>query len=134
MTPCLARPPRVADRYPMTDADPSSRRRPAAWAVALAFTLVYLSWGTTFLAIREGVKAFPPALFGGVRIFTAGLVLLGYQFLRRQPLRLPLRDLLWLGLVGLFMFVGGNGMITVAEESVESGFASVLVATTPLWI
>jgi drug/metabolite transporter (DMT)-like permease len=118
----------------MTHADPSSLRRPAAWAVALAFTLVYLSWGTTFLAIREGVKAFPPALFGGVRIFTAGLVLLGYQLLRRQPLRLPVRDLLWLGLVGLCMFVGGNGLITVAEESVESGFASVLVATTPLWI
>src|SRR5262249_23305605 len=98
MTPCLARPPRVADRYPMTDADPSAPPRPAAWAVAPASPLVSLSWATPFLAIRGGVRASPPALFGGVRIFTAGLVLLGYQFLRRQPLRLPLRDLLWLGL------------------------------------
>ncbi len=109
-------------------------RRPPAWLVALAFALVYVSWGTTYLAIREGVQAFPPALFGGVRITLAGLVLLGYQVVRRQPLRLPPRDVLWLGLVSLFMFVGGNGLITLAEKSVASGFASVLAATTPLWI
>jgi drug/metabolite transporter (DMT)-like permease len=104
------------------------------WALVLAFGLVYLSWGTTYLAIREGVKDLPPALFGGVRITSAGLLLFSYLALRRQPLRLPPRDLLWLALVSLLLFVGGNGLITWGEMTVESGTASVLAATTPLWL
>jgi drug/metabolite transporter (DMT)-like permease len=109
-------------------------RRPPTWTLVLAFGLVYLSWGTTYLAIREGVKDLPPALFGGVRITTAGLLLFGFLALRRQPLRLPRRDLLRTALVSLLLFVGGNGLITWGEMTVESGAASVLAATTPLWL
>jgi drug/metabolite transporter (DMT)-like permease len=109
-------------------------RPPARWSVVLAFLLVYLSWGTTFLAIKKGVEVFPPALFGGTRVALAGLILLGYLTVRRQPLRMPVRDFLWTALVGMLMFVGGNGLITVGEKFVASGVASVLVATTPLWM
>jgi drug/metabolite transporter (DMT)-like permease len=109
-------------------------RRPPTWALVLAFGLVYLSWGTTYLAIREGVKDLPPALFGGVRITTAGLLLFAFLALRRQPLRLPRRDLLWVALAGVLLFLGGNGLITWGEMTVESGAASVLAATTPLWL
>src|SRR4051794_35266913 len=58
--------------------DPS--QRPATWAVVLAFVIIYLSWGTTFLAIREGVhnQRLPPALFGGTRVALAGLILLAF--------------------------------------------------------
>jgi drug/metabolite transporter (DMT)-like permease len=107
---------------------------PARWSIVLAFSLVYLSWGTTYLAIKKGVEVFPPALFGGARIALAGLLLLGYLAVRRQPLRMPLWDFLWTALVGVLLFVGGNGLITVGEKSVASGVASVLVATTPLWM
>src|SRR5262245_2797136 len=113
-------------------AKPSSPHRPAASAVALAFALLYLSWGTTYLAIKEGVRDLPPALFGGVRVCLAGVLLAAYPALRGEPLRLPRRELLWTGLGGLLLFVGGNGMITAAEKTVPSGVASVLVATTPL--
>lgn len=114
-------------------ADPSSRR-PSAWALVLAFALVYLSWGTTYLAIKEGVKTLPPALFGGTRIGLAGLVLLAYLALRGEKLTLRGRDLFWTAVGGMILFIGGNGLITVAEKTVPSGVASVLVATTPLWM
>jgi drug/metabolite transporter (DMT)-like permease len=111
------------------------RQPPARWAVVLAFTLVYLSWGTTYLAIKKGVEAFPPGLFGGARIGLAGLVLLGYLAVRGQPLRMPAGDFLWTALTGVLLFVGGNGLIMFGEKiSVSSGVASVLVATTPLWM
>jgi drug/metabolite transporter (DMT)-like permease len=114
--------------------DSSRPRRPPTWTLVLAFVLVYLSWGTTYLAIREGVRDLPPALFGGVRITTAGLILFAFLALRRKPLRLPRRDLLGTALVSLLLFVGGNGLITLGEMTVESGAASVLAATTPLWL
>jgi drug/metabolite transporter (DMT)-like permease len=117
--------------------DPGSdppRRRPAAWTLALAFGLVYMSWGTTFLAIKAGVRTLPPALFGGTRVAAAGLLLLGYLVLRREPLRLSRRDFLVTAAAGLLLFVGGNGLINVAEKTVDSGVASVLVATTPVLI
>jgi drug/metabolite transporter (DMT)-like permease len=118
----------------MTQTAAAPERRPAAWALALAFAVVYLVWGTTYFAIREGVRTLPPALFGGVRIASAGLLLFAYLRLRGQPLRLPRRDFLVAAIVGGLLFVGGNGLVTYAEVTTDSGVTSVLVATTPLWI
>lgn len=111
----------------------ASARAPA-WAVSLAFALLYLSWGTTYLAIRVGVETLPPALFGGTRVLLAGLILLGYLGLRGQSLRLPRQDLLGAALVGGIFFMGGNYLITLGEKEVPSGVASLLTATTTLWI
>jgi drug/metabolite transporter (DMT)-like permease len=113
--------------------DPAAPSRATPGRLALAFALVYLSWGTTYLAIQEGMKTLPPGLFGGVRITCAGLVLMAFLKLRGQSLALPGRELAWAAGVGLFLFVGGNGLINAAEKTVPSGVASVLVATTPLW-
>jgi drug/metabolite transporter (DMT)-like permease len=121
----------------MTATDPlPARPRPATWAIVIAFALIYTSWGTTYLAIKKGVKdeQLPPALFGGVRVCLAGLLLLGYLAARGQSVRLPRRDLASVALVGCVLFVGGNGLITAAERTVPSGVAAVLAATTPLWI
>jgi drug/metabolite transporter (DMT)-like permease len=110
--------------------------RPPAWAVVLAFGLVYLTWGTTFLAIHAGAREFPPGLFGGLRIAVAGLLLLAWLALRRRPLRLSPRE--WAGAVfsGACFFVGGNGLVTVglSDPDMETGSAALLVATTPLWM
>jgi drug/metabolite transporter (DMT)-like permease len=102
----------------------------------LAFTLVFLSWGTTFLAIKRGVQDehLPPALFGGVRVCLAGVLLLTYLALRGERLRLPQRDLAGITLGGLLLFVGGNGLLTLGETTLPSGLAAVLGATTPLWM
>lgn len=107
---------------------------PPKWALGLAFLLIYLAWGTTYLAIRKGVEAFPPILFGGIRITVAGVLLLLYLKLRGHSLRIGRTDFLWTAIVGILLFVGGNGLISMGEKYVDSGVASVMVATTPLWI
>jgi drug/metabolite transporter (DMT)-like permease len=120
---------------PLMDSIPSTRR-PAAWTVAVAFALLYLSWGTTFFAIREGVHTYllPPALFGGVRVSLAGWLLLGYLWLRGKQLRMPMGEFIWVVVAGLLLFVGGNGLLNVAMETVPSGVGSLLGATTPIWM
>ena len=107
---------------------------PVRWKTILAFALVYISWGTTYLAIGKGVEVFPPALFGGARLATAGLIILAYIAVSRRSLRMPWRHLAWTGLIGALLFVGGNGLLTVGEMFVPSGVASVLVAVTPMFI
>jgi drug/metabolite transporter (DMT)-like permease len=120
----------------MSPAFPAHHRRPAAWAVWLAFTVLCLCWGTTFLAIREGVRYLPPALFGGTRVAAGGLVLLLYLVRRGERLRLPVREFLATALLSVVLFVGGNGLITMGlgEKTMESGAAAVLGTTTPLWM
>src|SRR5262249_47702025 len=116
--------------------NPTPHRCPPRWAIWLAFTLIYLSWGTTYLAIREGVhtQRLPPALFAGVRVALAGLILLTYLPVRGQPLRMPRPGFAWVFLAGIIMFIGGNGLMTAAEKTVPSNVAAVIAATTPLWI
>lgn len=118
----------------MDSATDGPNRTPSQLALAVAFALIYLSWGTTYLAIRVGVQSFPPALFGGTRISLAGILLLSFLALRGERLRIPASEIIWLFLVSMLLFVGGNGLITWAEKTVPSGIASVLVATTPLFV
>ena len=93
--------------------------RPSVWALVLGFGIIYLSWGTTYLAIRKGVEEFPPALFGGIRYTLAGSLLLAFLWLRRVPLAVPRRDLAWLAVVSALLFVCGNGLITLAGTGSE---------------
>ncbi len=113
---------------------PSSPPHPSPWRVTLALGLLYVSWGTTYLATGEGVKTLPPFLFGGTRLLLAGLVLLGFLKLTGRRATMTGRDFGWTWLVAVCMFVGGNGLVNVAQQTVPSGITSVLVATTPLWM
>src|SRR5262245_38967343 len=108
----------------MTPASPPDR--PPRWGIPLAFSLVYLSWGTTYIAIRVGVHYLPAALFGGTRIGAAGLVLLAFLGWRGENLRLPTREFLWAALLGCIFFVGGNYFVTLGEKHVASGIAAIL--------
>lgn len=108
--------------------------KPPVWRVLLALGAVYLSWGTTFLAIKEGVKTLPPCLFSGTRIVSAGLVLFAFVLCSGRPGRLPRREIFRTWLHSLLLFVGGNGLITIGQKTVPSSEASILVATVPLWI
>src|SRR5262245_50405875 len=111
-------------------------KEPPTWGILLAFAIIYFCWGTTYLAIRVGVhdENLPPALFGGTRILIAGLLLFAYQVCRGQSLRMPRRELLAIFGVSWLLFVGGNGLMTAANRTVDSGVSAVLAATTPLWL
>jgi drug/metabolite transporter (DMT)-like permease len=115
---------------------PVAAKPPPAWALVVAFGIIYTAWGTTYYAIKLGVQReqLPPLLFGGARITLAGILLLGYQLLRGAPARLAAMDLVRLLGISWLLFVAGNGLITYGQKTVDSSIAAVLVATTPLWI
>ncbi len=116
--------------------DVAAARSPSPWALALGFAVIYTTWGTTYMAIKLGVRDehLPPLLFGGARIFLGGLLLWCYQWLRGAELHIPARDVLRLWGIGLSFFVAGNGFIGYGQKTVDSSLAAVLVASTPLWI
>ncbi|HZZ78644.1 MAG TPA: EamA family transporter [Gemmataceae bacterium] len=109
---------------------------PPNWAIVLAFGVVFLAWGTTYKATSLAMKDehMPPALFGGVRLILAGVILLSYQLCRGQSLRLRAGEAVRLVLISWFLFLGANFLINFGQKKVDSGIAAILIATTPLWI
>jgi drug/metabolite transporter (DMT)-like permease len=107
--------------------------RPPAWKVLLAFAIIYFVWGSTFLAIRVGVREVPPLVLAFMRFFTAGLVLFVWMRLKGAPW--PTRRE-WMGatLLGFCIFVVDYGLLFWAEKRVPSGIAAVMLATIPVFM
>ena len=116
--------------------EPSREEAPSTLAIATAFFLIYISWGTTYKATGHAMQVLemPPALFGGVRLLLAGAILLVYQAWRRQSLRLTRDDCWRLLPISVCLFPMGNLFINLGQRNVPSGIAAILIATTPLWI
>jgi hypothetical protein len=98
-----------------------------------AWMAVCLLWGTTYLGIRVCLETMPPMLMAGLRWTIAGVLLAGYLIARGE--RLP-RASAWGGitLLGFLMMVLGNGGVVWAEQTVPSGLAAVIVASSPFWM
>ena len=114
-----------------------TRPAPPGWLVWSALGIVYVVWGSTYLAIRYVVDSLPPLLSAGSRFALAGLVLAGYLLVRRgrRALVATRRQYVNAAVVGLLLLLGGNGGVTVAEErGLPSGLAALLVAAVPLWV
>ena len=105
----------------------------AGTLVAAAYLTVCLVWGSTYLAIRVGVRDLPPFLFAAARHLLAGAFLAVLCVAVGQPFPRGWRSLRGHGLVGLFMLAGGNGLIVWAEQWVNSGVTAILVAMVPLF-
>lgn len=115
----------------MTPSSPSQpASRTAIWAAMLS---IYIVWGSTYLAMRIGVQTIPPFVMAGVRFVLAGGILLASQLLRGQPMP-TLRQWRSAAIIGLFLLLGGNGMVVWAEQYVPSGITALLVGMTPLWL
>lgn len=106
----------------------------ASWVVPTALIVLYLSWGTTNLAIRIGVKDMPPFYFGGTRLVIAGLAILLMQAWFTGQWRLSKIDLARCTLSSTLLFVGGNGLLTCSMQYLESGLAAVIIAPSPIWM
>jgi drug/metabolite transporter (DMT)-like permease len=112
----------------------------AAWASLL---IVYLVWGSTYLAIRVGVETIPPLLMAAARNLVAGLIMFPIALRSRrtaaraagQAVRYRPSRAEWAGcaIVGILLLVA-NGVVGVGEKTVPSGLAALLVATVPLWL
>lgn len=101
--------------------------------VLLAYLSVFIIWGSTYLAIRVGVRDWPPALFAGVRFLAAGGILLLVARIKGSPLP-NRRGIFDLSVVGLFLLVGGNWLVVWAEKTIPSGLAALIIAIVPLFM
>jgi len=112
-----------------------SRRisRPTTEKLVLAFAAVYLIWGSTYLGIKIAIETIPPFLMAGTRFIVAGTLLYLWSGQRGggPPTRAQWRSA---AIIGALLFLGGNGALTWAEKRVDSGLASLLLATIPLWM
>lgn len=110
-----------------------SAPRPSRWMVILAFGLVYLFWGSTYLAIDIAVETIPPALMCGVRFSIAGTIMLAVSAATGRKILYSPRQIALAAVVGLLLLMGGNLTLSYAELSVSSGLAALIIAITPLW-
>lgn len=98
---------------------------------------VYFIWGSTYLAIRIGItegSGFQPFWFGGLRVLVAGSLLVLWGALRKKNILPNRNDLLVLAASGLLFWIGGNGLVILAEQRLDSGLAALIVAATPIWV
>ena len=106
--------------------------RPQRWKILMAFAIIYLVWGSTFLAIRIGVREVPPFLLAGMRFFAAGIVL--YSWMRARGTASPTRrEWASVTLLAVLIFVVDYGLVFWAEQRVPSGITAVMLATIPVF-
>jgi drug/metabolite transporter (DMT)-like permease len=106
---------------------------PPRWKLLSAFAVVYVVWGSTYLAIRFAIDTLPPFLMAAGRFLVAG----GLMWLwakRRGAGRPTRRQVGAAAVVGLLLLMGGNGGVVWAELRIDSGLAALLVAMVPLWV
>jgi drug/metabolite transporter (DMT)-like permease len=107
--------------------------KPRAWKVWLAFAIIYFVWGSTFLAIRVGVREVPPFLLAGMRFLVAGVVLYGWMRARGTPSPTR-REWSAATFLAVLIFVFDYGLLFWAERRVPSGIAAVMMATIPVFM
>jgi drug/metabolite transporter (DMT)-like permease len=110
-----------------------SKTHPSIWRTLLAFAIVYLVWGSTYLAIRIGVREVPPFLLASMRFLVAGLVLCGWMVAKgeRSP---SARQWASASVLSVLFFVLDYGLLFWAEQRVPSGIAAVMMATIPVFM
>ena len=102
-------------------------------AVIIAFGLVYLFWGSTYLGIDIAVEHVPPALMCAARFLIAGVLMLAFCYFRGRKVNYSAQQLGKMAVVGLLLLMGGNLTLSYAELHVATGLAALIVAITPLW-
>ncbi len=110
--------------------------RPITPAGLFHLLVIYVVWSSTYLAIRIAVRpgaGFAPFTMGLMRAGAATLILLAWAALARYRLRLTRREWAVLAGSGLLLWVGGNGLVMVAEQRADSGLAALIIASIPIW-
>jgi drug/metabolite transporter (DMT)-like permease len=106
---------------------------PLRFKIITAFTLIYLVWGSTYIAIRLAIDSIPPFLMAGFRSTVSGMIL--YFLLNlKDPVKPRIPEIKKSIFAGLLMIVGGNGMLVWSEQYVPTGLAALLLAMIPVWL
>lgn len=109
------------------------RAKPSRASIVVAFALLYVIWGSTYLGIRVAIETIPPLLMAGIRFLIAGAILYAWERCRgaRRPSANEWRTA---AIVGACLIFAGNGGVTYSEQFISSGLAAVLVAAVPMFI
>ncbi len=104
--------------------------------IAIALGIVYLVWGSTYLAIRLAIDSLPPLLMASSRFLIAGGLLYAWSIRRGDWKGDPPRRRQWAAalVIGGALLLGGNGGVVLAERTVPTGIVALIVATVPLWM
>jgi drug/metabolite transporter (DMT)-like permease len=99
----------------------------------IALLALYIVWGSTYLAIRFSVETIPPFLHASIRFLVSGAILFIWR--RAAGDATPTKSN-WkaAAIVGTFLLLGGNGLVSLAEKTVPSGIAALVIATSPFWL
>ena len=116
----------MADRLPVLHSTTRTR-------LLLGFAVIYVVWGSTYLAIRIGLATLPPFFMGAVRFLVAGTAMYAWSSWR-GALKSTAHEWKRAAIVGFLLLFVGNGAVSWAEQRVSSGMTSLLVATVPLWL
>jgi len=99
----------------------------------IALLALYVVWGSTYLAIRFAVDTIPPFLHAGLRFLISGLILVIWR--RAAGDEMPsFKQWKSLAIVGTLLLLGGNGLVSFAEQRIASGVAALIIGTVPLWL
>jgi len=116
----------------MATAELLQKARPSRIALLLAFFVIYVVWGSTYLAIRYAVETIPPLLVVAIRQGVAGSAIFAWVYWRGY--RPTMREWRASLVLGIFYFVISHGLLHWAETIVPSGLAALLIASEPIWI
>jgi len=106
--------------------------RSSKWTIVLAFAAVYIIWGSTYLAIRLGIRDIPPFLLSSIRFLLAGVALLAWCLWKKDPMPSRL-DIGRNAICGALMLFGGTVSVTWAEQYIPSSVAAIIVTSLPFW-
>lgn len=101
--------------------------------IIAALWSVYFFWGTTYLAMKFAIEAFPPHIMLGIRFVTAGALMFVWAWIRERP-SITLRQWRSASVVGGLMLLGGTGGVAWSQQYVPSNIAAIVIAAVPLWI
>jgi drug/metabolite transporter (DMT)-like permease len=99
----------------------------------IALLALYIIWGSTYLAIRFTVETIPPFLSGSLRFVVSGAILFAWRWLAGDP-KPTASNWKAAAIVGTLLLAGGNGLVSLAEKTVPSGVAALVIATSPFWL
>ncbi|WP_413667730.1 EamA family transporter [Mucilaginibacter sp. Mucisp86] len=100
--------------------------------VIVAFAIVYVVWGSTYFFIQMAVRGFPPMLMGALRFFTAGMLLLGWCYIKGDKV-FAKRDIITSGICGLLTLFVATGIVIWVERNIPSAMVAIMVSVNPIW-
>ena len=108
--------------------------RPARWQIWSALLVIYIVWGSTYLAIKIAVRTLPPLLSGGARFVAASLLLAAIVAATGRSLHVSRQEVASALLLGMMLLTFGVGIVQAAETRIDSSVAAMIAGSVPLQI